>query len=90
MEHRRCRAQKIIFCFTTTLFSIPVERNGVMGFGVWIAGILSSQLNAYALPLNAWVTPDQMCDMTAAVIKIWRDNGERDKRPKGPLPFVSR
>jgi ferredoxin-nitrite reductase len=54
-----------------------------MGFGVWIAGILSSQLNAYALPLNAWVKPDQICDMTAAVIKIWRDNGERDKRPKG-------
>ena len=61
----------------------PVEHNGVMGFGVWIAGILSSQLNAYAIPLNAWITPDQICEMTAVVIKIWRDNGERNKRPKG-------
>ena len=31
----------------------PVERDGVMGFGVWIGGVLSSQMNAYAVPLNA-------------------------------------
>ena len=67
----------------------PIEHNGVMGFGVWVAGILSSQLNAYALPLNVWVTPDQICDMTAVVIKIWRDNGERNKRPKGCLLYTS-
>ena len=61
----------------------PVERDGVMGFGVWIGGILSSQMNAYAIPLNAWVKPDEICRMTAAVLTLWRDNGERDKRPKG-------
>jgi ferredoxin-nitrite reductase len=61
----------------------PVEHNGELGFGVWIGGILSSQMNAYALPLNAWVKPDQLCAITDAVISIWRDNGERDKRPKG-------
>jgi ferredoxin-nitrite reductase len=61
----------------------PVEHNGELGFGVWIGGILSSQMNAYAIPLNAWVKPDQICAMTDAVISIWRDNGERDKRPKG-------
>ncbi len=61
----------------------PVERDGVMGFGVWIGGILSSQMNAYAIPLNAWVKPDEICSITGAVIKIWRNNGERNKRPKG-------
>ncbi len=61
----------------------PVEKDGVMGFGVWVAGVLSSQMNAYALPLNAWVKPDQICKLTDVVIKIWRDNGDRDKRPKG-------
>ncbi len=61
----------------------PVERDGVMGFGVWIGGILSSQMNAYAIPLDAWVKPDEICRMTAAVLTLWRDNGERDKRPKG-------
>ena len=54
-----------------------------MGFGVWIGGVLSSQMNAYAIPLNAWVKPDEICKMTDAVIRLWRDNGERDKRPKG-------
>ena len=61
----------------------PVERDGVLGFGVWIGGILSSQMNAYAIPLNAWVKPDEICRITDAVISLWRDNGERDKRPKG-------
>ena len=33
----------------------PVEKNGELGFGVWIGGILSSQMNSYAIPLNAWI-----------------------------------
>ena len=58
-----------------------------MGFGVWIGGILSSQMNAYAIPLNAWVKPSEICRMTDAVITLWRDNGERDKRPRGRFRF---
>ena len=65
----------------------PVERDGVMGFGVWIGGVLSSQINAYAIPLDAWVKPEEICKMTDAVIRLWRDNGERDKRPKGRFRF---
>ena len=65
----------------------PVERDGVMGFGVWVGGVLSSQINAYAYPLNAWVKPDEICRMTGAVITLWRDNGERNKRPKGRFRF---
>ena len=61
----------------------PVENDGVMGFGVWIGGVLSSQMNAYAVPLNVWVKPDEICKITDAVIRPWRNNGERDKRPKG-------
>ena len=61
----------------------PVERNGILGFGVWIGGVLSSQINAYAIPLDAWVKPDEICRMTDSVIRIWRDNGEHNKRPKG-------
>ena len=65
----------------------PVERDGEMGFGVWVGGILSSQMNAYAIPLNAWVRPDEICRITDAVISLWRDNGERDKRPRGRFRF---
>ena len=65
----------------------PVENDGVMGFSVWVAGILSSQMNAYAVPLNVWVNTDQICMITDAVIKIWRDNGERNKRNRGRFRF---
>lgn len=65
----------------------PVARDGVLGFGVWIGGVLSSQLNAYAIPLNAWIPLDDACRMTGVVCGIWRDNGERSKRPKGRFRF---
>jgi ferredoxin-nitrite reductase len=61
----------------------PVENNGVMGFSIWIGGILSPQMNAYAFPMNVWVLPDEICSILDTVIRLWRDNGEREKRTKG-------
>ncbi len=61
----------------------PVMKNGKLGFSLWVGGILSSVLNDYAIPLNAWVKEDQICDITEVIISIWRDNGERSARPKG-------
>ena len=61
----------------------PVVNNGILGFSVWIGGILSPQMNAYALPLNAWVLPDEMCKIMDIIIRLWRNNGEREKRTKG-------
>ena len=71
------------FLLHNDLIFHPVERDGVMGFGVWIGGILSSQMNSYAVPMNAWVKPDEICRLTDVVIRLWRDNGERNTRPKG-------
>ena len=71
------------FLLHNDLIFHPVERDGVMGFGVWIGGILSSQMNSYAIPMNAWVKPDEICRLTDVVIRLWRDNGERNTRPKG-------
>ena len=65
----------------------PVEKDGVLGFAVWVGGVLSSQLNAYAVPLNAWIPLEEAPRMTDTVVKIWRDNGERNKRPRGRFRF---
>ena len=65
----------------------PIERNGVMGFGVWIGGILSSVMNAYAIPLDAWVSAEEICQLTGVICSIWRDNGERSNRAKGRFRF---
>jgi len=61
----------------------PVINNGQLGFSVWVGGILSSVLNDYAIPLNVWITEDQICEVTQSIITLWRDNGERSTRPKG-------
>ena len=61
----------------------PVIHNGELGFSVWVGGILSSVLNDYAIPLNVWITEDQICEVTQSIITLWRDNGERSTRPKG-------
>ena len=65
----------------------PVENNGILGFGVWIGGILSPQMNSYAVPLNAWIPQEDICKMTECVIRVWRDNGERNIRTKGRFRF---
>ena len=61
----------------------PVNLNGELGFSVWVGGILSSVLNDYAIPLNAWIKEDKICELTQSIITLWRDNGERSTRPKG-------
>ena len=61
----------------------PVIVNNKIGFSVWVGGILSSVLNEYAVPLNAWIKEDQVCEFTQTVLTLWRDNGERSARPKG-------
>ena len=65
----------------------PVIKEGELGFSVWVGGILSSQLNDYAIPLNVWVKPHEICNFTGVVISSWRDGGERYKRPKGRFRF---
>ncbi len=65
----------------------PTINEGELGFSVWVGGILSSQLNDYAIPLNAWIKSNEICHFTQVVISIWRDDGERFQRPKGRFRF---
>ena len=75
------------FLLHNDLIFQPIELDGVMGFGIWVGGILSSQLNDYAIPLNAWIEPENICKITNIILKIWRDNGERSIRAKGRFRF---
>ena len=65
----------------------PVKINGKLGFSIWIGGVLSSVLNEYAVPLNAWVEENEIYKITSIIISLWRDNGERNTRPKGRFRF---
>ncbi len=65
----------------------PIKKGSQLGFGVWVGGILSSQLNDYAVPLNIWIKKNDICNLTGIIISIWRDNGEREKRHKGRFRY---
>ncbi len=65
----------------------PVENNNVKGFSIWLGGILSSQLNEYAIPLDAWIEEKNVCKITGIILTLWRDHGERNRRPKGRFRF---
>ncbi len=75
------------FLLHNDLIFHPVKNKGEIGFGVWVGGILSSQLNDYAIPLNVWIKPNEICHLTDTIISIWRDFGERAKRNKGRFRF---
>ncbi|WP_320675826.1 ferredoxin--nitrite reductase [Prochlorococcus sp. MIT 1300] len=75
------------FLLHNDLIFHPVKHQGELGFGVWVGGVLSAQLNVYAVPLNVWIKANQICKLTGAILGLWRDNGERDKRPKGRFRF---
>jgi len=65
----------------------PIRKGEELGFGVWVGGILSSQLNDYAVPLDVWIKKDQISNLTGVIISIWRDNGERQKRQRGRFRY---
>ncbi len=75
------------FLLHNDLIFHPIRRDGELGFSVWVGGILSSQLNDYAIPLNVWIESNRICDLTGTILSIWRDNGERDRRTKGRFRF---
>ncbi len=75
------------FLLHNDLIFHPVINNGQLGFSIWLGGILSSQLNDYAIPLNAWVKEEDICKITGIILTLWRDNGERNKRNKGRFRF---
>ena len=65
----------------------PVFKDGILGFSVWVGGILSATLNAYALPLDAWVEEKDICKITGIICSLWRDNGDRFLRNKGRFRY---
>ena len=75
------------FLLHNDLIFHPVFKNGILGFGVWVGGILSATLNAYAIPLDVWVEEKDICKITGIICSLWRDNGDRFLRNKGRFRY---
>ena len=55
---------------------VPAEREGVIGFNVLVGGYLSAQRCAEAVPLNAWVPPnDEVLEVSRSILTVYTTNG---------------
>jgi len=63
---------------------------GEMGFNVVLGGYMSSKRVAESIDMNLWV-PDKVAatiELTTAILRIFRDEGERKDRQKGRLMWL--
>ncbi len=67
---------------------VPAFKDGTFGFNVLVGGFFSAKRCEAAVSLNAWVTPDQVVDLSRAILEVYRDNGLRSNRQKARLMWL--
>ncbi|BAC89498.1 ferredoxin--nitrite reductase [Gloeobacter violaceus] len=67
---------------------IPARREERIGFNVLVGGVLNSQRATPALPLDAFVLPEQVAPLCAAVLRIYSDHGPREARTRARLIYL--
>jgi ferredoxin-nitrite reductase len=58
------------------------------GFNVLVGGFFSAKRCEAAIPLNAWVAPEEVVAVCRAVLEVFRDNGPRANRQKSRLMWL--
>jgi ferredoxin-nitrite reductase len=68
---------------------VPAYRDGVLGFNVVVGGFFSARRCEAAIPLNAWVPPDDsVVELCRAILEVYRDHGPRVNRQKTRLMWL--
>lgn len=67
---------------------VPAFKDEQFGFNVLVGGFFSAKRCDAAIPLKAWVTPDQVVALCAAILVVYRDNGPRANRQKSRLMWL--
>lgn len=67
---------------------IPAYKDDIFGFNVLVGGYFSAKGIAAAIPLNAWVSPEQVVSLSKAILEVYRDNGSRSNRQKTRLMYL--
>ncbi|MBD2344069.1 ferredoxin--nitrite reductase [Anabaena subtropica] len=60
----------------------------VFGFNVLVGGFFSAKRCEAAIPLNVWVTPEEIVALCKAVLEVYRDHGLRANRLKSRLMWL--
>ncbi|MBH8552908.1 ferredoxin--nitrite reductase [Nostocaceae cyanobacterium CENA357] len=64
------------------------EENKVFGFNILVGGFFSAKRCEAAIPLNAWVSPEEVVSVCRAVLEVYRDHGLRANRLKSRLMWL--
>ncbi|MDB9311463.1 ferredoxin--nitrite reductase [Spirulina sp. CS-785/01] len=68
---------------------VPAYREGILGFNVLVGGFFSAKRCEAAIPLNAWVEPNQqVVELCRAILTVYRDHGLRANRQKARLMWL--
>ena len=67
---------------------VPAYKDDILGFNVIVGGFFSAKRCDAAIPLDAWVTADDVVDVCRAVLEVYRDNGLRVNRQKARLMWL--
>ncbi|RCJ21872.1 ferredoxin--nitrite reductase [Nostoc minutum NIES-26] len=60
----------------------------VFGFNVLVGGFFSAKRCEAAIPLNVWVSPEDVVSLCRAVLEVFRDCGPRANRQKSRLMWL--
>ena len=67
---------------------VPAYKDSYLGFNVLVGGFFSAKRCEAAIPLNAWGTPDDVVDISQAILEVYRDFGLRANRQKSRLMWL--
>jgi len=67
---------------------IPAYKEGEIGFNVIVGGMFSPKRYEAAVPLNAWVPPQDVVAVSAAILLLYRNHGLRANRQKSRLMYL--
>ena len=60
----------------------------IFGFNVIVGGFFSAKRCEAAIPLNAWVSPEDVVSLCRAILEVFRDHGLRANRLKSRLMWL--
>lgn len=67
---------------------VPAYKDGKLGFNVLVGGFFSAKRYDAAIPLDAWVEPDDVVPLSLAILIVYRDYGQRGNRQKTRLMYL--
>jgi ferredoxin-nitrite reductase len=67
---------------------VPAMRQGVAGFNILAGGKMGSGGFTVAAPLNVFVEPHEAAEVTAEIVRIFRDHGPREARSQCRLAHL--